>query len=277
MFGYITFNKPEMKFKEYDIYHSYYCGLCETLKDHYGYIGQIALNNDLTFIAILLSSLYEDKPIEKESRCIIHPFHKYNKYFNEYIDYCAKMTIVLTYFKCQDDWLDEKKVNRELYRKVLHKHFIHIKEEYPDKVNKIEEYLKQIHLCEEKHCDNLDEISKYTGYMMAEICTYNDDIWYDDLYELGFYLGKFIYFMDAYDDMNRDIEKGCYNPFIALYKYDDFEEKVYNILEMMISKCCVAFECLPIIDNVEILRNILYSGVWSNYEAIKKKKMEAKG
>ena len=31
MFGYITINKAEMKFKEFDIYHAYYCGLCQSL------------------------------------------------------------------------------------------------------------------------------------------------------------------------------------------------------------------------------------------------------
>lgn len=276
MFGYITYNKPEMKFKEYDIYHSYYCGLCKTLKDNYGYLGQISLNNDLTFIAILLSSLYEEKPIETTSRCIMHPNHKYTKYSNKYIDYCAKMTIVLTYFKCEDDWVDEKKISKELYLKSINKSFNKIKKEYNDKVSKIQQYLNKIRDLEKDNCNNLDEISRYSGLMMANIVTYTNDIWYDDLYELGFYLGKFIYFMDAYDDIDNDIKKNCYNPFIHIYKEVDFDDKVYNILELMMSKCATAFECLPIIENIEILRNIIYSGVWSHYELINKKRVENK-
>lgn len=273
MFGYITINKQELKFKEFDIYHAYYCGLCKTLKEKYGYRAQISLNNDLTFLALLLSSLYEVENKEEVSSCIVHPLHKYMKYSNKCIDYAAKMTIVLTYFKCQDDWLDEKKVSKKIYMKSLQKSFNEIKKEYPDKIEKIEEYLKNIHTYEKDNTDNLDEISKYSGYMMAEICAYKEDEWYDELYELGFYLGKFIYFMDAYDDIEEDLKNNCYNPLKSIYN-DDFEKKVYTILEMMIAKATTTFECLPIIENVEILRNIMYSGVWNKYELIRKKKME---
>ena len=50
MFGYVVVNKPELKFKEYDVYRSYYCGLCHALKKRHGYKGQMTLNNDLTFV-----------------------------------------------------------------------------------------------------------------------------------------------------------------------------------------------------------------------------------
>ncbi len=59
MFGYIIVNKAEMKFKEFDIYHSYYCGICRELKKRYGAAGQLALSFDMTFLAILLTGLYD--------------------------------------------------------------------------------------------------------------------------------------------------------------------------------------------------------------------------
>ena len=52
------------------------------------------------------------------------------------------------------------------------------------------------------------------------------------------------------------------------YEESDFEQSCRDILTMMMSACCREFEQLPILDNVEILRNILYSGVWSRYEAV---------
>lgn len=61
MFGYIIVNKPEMKFKDFDLYQSYYCGLCKTLKDGYGRTGQMTLSYDMTFVILLLTSLYEPK------------------------------------------------------------------------------------------------------------------------------------------------------------------------------------------------------------------------
>ncbi|MDQ9751364.1 DUF5685 family protein, partial [Acinetobacter baumannii] len=39
MFGYVVMNKPEMKFKDYDLYRTFYCGLCHELKDKYGFSG----------------------------------------------------------------------------------------------------------------------------------------------------------------------------------------------------------------------------------------------
>ena len=38
MFGYIIVNKQELKFREFDVYQSYYCGLCQSLKDRFGKI-----------------------------------------------------------------------------------------------------------------------------------------------------------------------------------------------------------------------------------------------
>ena len=59
MFGYIIVNKQELKFKEFDVYRSYYCGLCQVLKEKYGMPGQMTLTYDLTFLILLLTDLYQ--------------------------------------------------------------------------------------------------------------------------------------------------------------------------------------------------------------------------
>lgn len=276
MFGYIVVNKPELKFKEYDVYHGYYCGLCQTLKEKFGYKGQIALNYDLTFVALLLSELYEVKTCKELSRCAVHPLKKYEKYFNECIDYASQMTIVLTYLKCEDDWLDDRKKSRYLYQKCLKRSYQDIKNQYPQKLKAIEVALEQIHLLEKQECYDIDQVAGCFGRVMGEICVYLDDEWKDDLYEMGFYLGKFIYLLDAYDDIEDDMSKHRYNPLMIYYQKEDFDDRCYQLLEMMIAKSSMAFECLPIIENVEILRNILYSGVWSRFELKKQKRMEGK-
>lgn len=276
MFGYVIINKPELKFKEYDLYHSYYCGLCETLRNKYGHMARVSLNYDLNFLALLLNGLYEPETMTEEHRCFMHPLKKHLSCYNECIDYAAKMTIVLTYYKCEDDWLDERKISRQTYKKMIAQSYQKIKEEYPQKVTHIEECLHQINDYEKQKLYNLDEVSKYFGYVMAEICAYKDDEWYDDLYQLGFYLGKFIYFIDAYEDIETDLKKGNYNPFCEIYENDDFEERCQNILELMISEATLAFERLPILENANIIRNILYGGVWIKYELVKKKRLEGK-
>ena len=276
MFGYVVINKQELKFKEFDVYQSYYCGLCQTLKEKYGWKGQISLNFDMTFLALLLSGVYEPKTDMVESRCAIHPLRKRMKATNECIDYAAMMTIVLSYYKCEDDWKDEKKIIQRSYRQMLKKSFLKIKKKYPDKLAIIEKELQNIHTYEENHHENIDEVASCFGRALAEIWTYQKDIFYDDLYQMGFYLGKFIYLMDAYDDIEKDIKKNSYNPFINQFLKSDFDDISYHMLEMMISQAALAFENLPIIENVEIMRNILYSGVWTKYEIRKKKRQEDK-
>lgn len=273
MFGYITIHKDELKFKEYDVYHSYYCGLCHTLKKRYGYMSRLSLNFDMTFLAILLTGLYEPETKKEMSRCMIHPIHQQAKRYNQYVDYAADMTIVLSYLKCEDDWQDEKKVSKQLYKQTLKKAYQSVCQLYPHKIEVIEKELNSIHCLEKENTKQIDEIAGCFGKVMAEVCVYQDDEWKDDLYELGFYLGKFIYLMDAYDDIEKDNKKGNYNPFIEKFSQDDFEIETRNILEMMIARASIAFECLPIIENEEILRNILYSGVWSRYELRRKKRM----
>ena len=166
----------------------------------------------------------------------MHPLSKHTTRYNECVDYAAKMTIVLTYFKCEDDWLDERKISKQAYKRLLRKAYQEIKEEYPDKLAHIETCLHCINDYESQGITNLDEISKYFGEVMGEICAYKDDEWHDELYEFGFYLGKFIYFIDAYEDIEQDLKKGTYNPFKELYQTDQFEDKCKDILELMISE-----------------------------------------
>ena len=94
---------------------------------------------------------------------------------------------------------------------------------------------------------------------------------------MDFFLGKYIYILDAYDDIEKDLKDNhTINPFIAQFQQEHFEERCHHLLEMMISRAAEAFEYLPIEENVEILRNIIYSGVWSQYELRYKKRMEDK-
>ena len=106
MFGYVMANKPEMKIKEFARYKGFYCGLCRTLKKRHGRKGQMTLTYDMTFLVILLSSLYEPATEEAKKRCLVHPAKKQYMLWNEVSDYAADMNILLTHDHFQDDWLD---------------------------------------------------------------------------------------------------------------------------------------------------------------------------
>ncbi len=275
MFGYIIVNQGEMKFKEYDVYHSYYCGLCRKLKERYGLRGQMTLSFDMTFLVMILTSLYEPETAEGRTVCIAHPFEKHLTRTNRFSDYAADMNILLTYYKCMDDWEDEKKYRRRLMGEGLRPAFCRIRKTYPDKAYKIERALADLRSFEKQKVSDIDKMAGLFGEVMAEIMDFEPDGWQDGLRKLGFYLGKFIYLMDAYEDIEKDLSDGNYNPFWKKYEDPDFEEECRTILTMMMAECSKEFEKLPIIDNIEILRNILYSGVWYRYEQVKEERTKS--
>ena len=101
---------------------------------------------------------------------------------------------------------------------------------------------------------------------------YRRDVWEEELRKTGFYLGKFIYLMDAYEDLEKDRKQHNYNPLLRVSGEEQFEEKCCEMLTMMMAECTEHFEKLPCVENIEILRNILYAGVWNRYQTIRKKK-----
>ena len=272
MFGYIIVNQSEMKFKEFDVYHSYYCGLCQVLKKKYGRAGQLSLSYDMTFLLMLLTGLYDPQIEEGECKCIAHPFEKHKTRTNVFTEYMADMNVLFTYYKCEDDWMDEKKFHKLLYGKILEGKVGKAKEQYLEKFRTISLLLHDMADREKSGKADIDTMAGLFGRVMSQIVVYKEDEWSQNLSRFGFFLGKFIYLMDAYEDVEEDIKKGTYNPLKKKYHNPDFEEECKTILMMMMSECCREFEQLPILENVEILRNILYSGVWCRYEVVHEKR-----
>lgn len=113
------------------------------------------------------------------------------------------------------------------------------------------------------------------GEIMAEIFVWKQDIWKDSLHRMGFFLGKFIYLMDAYEDIEKDAVSGNYNPFMTIKDHENFDSECQNMLMMQMAECCRAFERLPIVQDAGILRNILYSGVWAKFASVYNKRNKA--
>lgn len=274
MFGYVIVNKAEMKFREFDLYHSYYCGLCREMKKACGLKGQITLTYDMTFLVLLLSGLYEPETKRELEKCVLHPFQKHEARYNACTEYAAQMNLLMAWYQCKDDWEDEKKVEKYALYKLLSRYCRELGKIWPEKLEKIEHAMKELSRGEKENCQDIDKMAGCFGDLLGEIFSWKEDVWTKTLYKIGFYLGKFIYICDAYEDMEEDREKGAYNPLMEVYGTPDFEEKCQSILTMMMAECCREFEKLPIIENIEIMRNILYSGVWTRYHLVKKKRQE---
>lgn len=272
MFGYIIANKAEMKFKEYDVYRSYYCGLCRAMKDRCGNLARLSLSYDMTFVYMLLSGLYEPATELKQCKCALHPFEKINYSENSIAEYVADMSLLMTYFKCKDDWDDDKKISRGLLMNALRRKYQRLGHFYEDKIRQIENLFAEIRRGEKEDLLDVDYMSGLFGNIMALVMVQKEDEWAPILGRMGFFMGKFIYIIDAYEDIEEDLKHKQYNPLVKLYQSPDFEGEMQQILSMMMGECCREFEKMPILENADILRNILYSGVWVRYEAVHSKR-----
>ncbi len=273
MFGYIKVNEPELKIREYATYRAYYCGLCRELKRKYGQLGRLTLTYDMTFFIMLLSSLYEPKFREDDIRCIVHPKKKRHTVVNEVTEYAADMNMILSYEHLRDDWKDEKKIGALAGENVLRKRVLRTMKEYPVQSKIIKKSLEKLARIEEEKSGDLDAAARPFGELMAGLVSWKRDPFFNTLKDLGFYLGKFIYILDAYLDYDKDKNKGCYNPFIYSDKFSDdaeksrvSKEKVRAVLDHTLRCAIVEFEKLPLEQDVAILRNILYEGVWVEFD-----------
>jgi len=275
MFGYINVNKDELSEENVKIYQSYYCGLCQKIKSEYGRRAQMALNYDMTFLIVLLTGLYEpDGDTRDNFVCVVHPTRKRTLRMSQITDYAAAMNILLAYYNLIDDWNDDRSFTKKTFAGVLKKDFEKAKSLYPRQAKAIADYIKTLAEYEQKNETNIDVVSGLTGEMLGEVFAWKKDEWYHELKNLGYYLGKFIYIMDAYEDIEQDIKKNSYNPLTKLAKCEseDFDKVCSMMMTSMLSEAAKTFERLPILLHADIIRNVLYSGVWSKYEYIQMKK-----
>lgn len=269
MYGYVSVNTSELKMREFDEYNAWYCGLCSCLKKGFGRAGQLTIQHDMTFLIYLLQGLYEPEERSFTGRCIAHPMKKRTFTQSEVSEYAADMNILLAWYKLVDDWEDDKSKKARIMMTTLKKGAKRVMEKYPQKAQKIESEFERLRELERSSSDSLDEVSGCFGAVMAEVCEFKRDEWSDLLRTVGFYLGKFIYIMDAYEDMDSDKKTGDYNCLIKIYDgftdRQEAEEFVYRLLNMVMAECARSFEMLPIVKNAEVLRNIIYAGVWSRW------------
>ena len=282
MFGYITFNKAELKCKEYDLYRAYYCGLCENLKQRYGRLGQLTLSYDMTFLLLLLSSLYEPQGGRSYyQRCVVHPIKKHRVENNIFTSYVADMNMLLAHYKMRDDWQDEGKISRYLLWKISDKKVQKIHHSYPRQTAVVSKQLALMLAIEKGREEERKEVGKLPEYLrmadlfgkiLGEVFIWQEDQWQQDLYQVGYHLGRFVYLLDAYEDIERDKKKQCYNPLAAFSKDEKFAKWFQQLLIQVIEQCARAFERLPIVENVQLLRNIIYSGVWTAFPSFEEEK-----
>lgn len=278
MFGYVQADVTALAEEAKPRYEAYYCGLCRALRHGYGELGQMTLSYDMAFLWLILSGLYEPEEKITPTRCLMHPVKTRARMENELAAYAADMNILLAYHKCRDDKLDEGGMKGTVGEVALRGAYKRVRAKYPAKCEVVCACMDKIAALEKEPDTGPDALANLTGVMLGEIYAYKDDVWAPTLRRMGEALGRFIYYMDAYDDYESDVKKGRFTPLKAFHEQADYEELMQGVLKMMIGQCAQAFEELPIERDVDIARNVLYRGVWQRYAAVKaaKEKKEHK-
>jgi hypothetical protein len=287
MLGYISPDKPELKIKEYEIYSGYYCGICKSIGKRYGQIPRFSLSYDSVFLALLFSGVYLVEESVVFERCIVHPVKKrtiVNQNFS--IDYAADMFLILMYFKLKDDQRDNKSLKSSIGIILGDGTFKKLKRTYPNKILEVENYLRQLTILEENKCKSIDESAEPFSKLTETIFSieYDGNPFFNEkkdkiVKNIGYFIGKWLYLIDALDDLEDDFKNDNYNPLILKFEFNnliesisDFRNRINERMEFnlhsYLSELIKAYDLLDIKKNRALLDNIIYFGLMEKTENI---------
>ena len=272
MFGYVIANGAALTQAQETRYRGCYCGLCRALKERHGNLSRLTLTYDMTFLILLLGGMYEPREESGSARCAVHPLRARSWWRSRFTDYAADMNIALAYHNCLDDYRDDKTLLSLGEARLLRRHYALVRERWPRQCAAIEQGMEALSDLEQKASPDPDAAANRFGVLLGEIFAADgsEPVWTPRIRAFGEKLGKFLYMMDACVDLERDRKKGSYNP-LALMNPVPSEEEREAILHMLIGESAAAFEALPIVQDADILRNVLYSGVWTRYALARRK------
>lgn len=269
MFGYVKTDLPNMYVKDTILYQAMYCGLCKGIAKSCGQKARLALNYDLTFLSVLLHNLLNiDVKVEKQ-HCVVHWIRKKPMAVVDALtERIASLNIILAYYKLSDDIIDNNK--GRLKRSFFKSSYKKAKKNEPILDKKVKERFDELLKLEKSQCDSIDIVADPFGKMMQEVVqvllgeTFNEEV-----SELAYNIGKWIYLIDALDDFDKDKKKNNFNVFINAYK--DIADKESLIKEKgqdliivfgaIINRIYETAKALDYKFNHDLLDNILFRGI----------------
>lgn len=286
MFGYVRPCKPELKMKEFEIYQSVYCGLCKQLGRSYGYFSRFTLNYDFAFLAMLDMALDDALPRIERQKCFANPLKRKNCCLeNPSLEFSAGVALIMLYYKVRDDIADGG--FKEKLRSYLILPFVRgARKKAARKLPEIDRIMKESAdkqaALEKAGCQNVDEAAHPSAEFLSRICKVmaRDERQKRILERFGYLLGRWIYLIDALDDMEEDLEKGNYNPFLAANqikageteKIKEVAEKAKGSLNLTTAEIGAAYELLELNRFRPIFNNVIYLGFADTMNQIRTKR-----
>ncbi len=268
MFGYLQIHKSELLVREYEAYKSVYCGLCKQMGKDYSFLARLSLSYDCTYYAMLLMSVHKSCNGFKDGRCTFNPLKKckYAKDKSDCYSKAAAFSVISAYYKLKDDIADSRFLKKLLSYMLLpffSRWNKRAKTKYPE-LEKIVSKMMDMQ-SEAEHDENysVDKSAHPTAYMLASVFSFesDDEITKRVFYEFGYHLGRWIYLIDAADDIEKDIKHNNFNPFLNSdreLKYD--KDYIASILNQSLARAYDAYNLIDIKDFKGILDNMILFG-----------------
>ncbi len=277
MFGYVLPDVLNLKVYEEKIYRATYCGLCKQIKKRFGGFYCLQLSYDITFLALFLICYLKDKPIFEKKICKMHPFKKKLVVKeNPSLKKAADVGLILFYFKLKDNISDCK-----FFKKVFFYFLLLLFKRPYKKAKKSEEevaefaktLIKEQTISEKEKNMPLDyyahPTSKCVGNIFKSFSKEKEEK--ENLYRMGYMLGKYTYLMDALDDLKKDLKTKNFNPILQEKEIKTAVKKTEELINFSIAQMAESFEKLKIKKEANILKNVIYLGLKATKKNILKK------
>lgn len=274
LLGYVRAYKPELRFREYDVYKGVYCTLCKTLLRRYSPLGQLFLSYDASFFALVLLSLQSDSLCEAPSRCCWNPMKKcLSCGRGDVQDFCADLSVLLFYYKISDDlhdrgfWRRMRSLLAFPIASLMRRKAARLRPEADALVSRMMRTQRE----REAQNASLDAAAEPSADALASLAALRVD---DPSVRHFFYLlGRYVYLIDAVDDVRDDIRKQNFNPLKEAYlrEPDAFYTYALGLLNLNIGELVKAFEALEVRRYRDIVYNVIFDGLYNSALFVLKK------
>ena len=285
MVGYLKIHKPEMKVKEYETYRAFYCSLCHVLGRRYGFGARLLLSYDLTILAIFAACMQNASCPFAPTRCPVNPTKKCKKPALSFpaLEWAADLTVIISFFKLQDTLQDSgfwKRTAARLLRPYLSLLCRKARKFRPEEYRQTALYMARQFRVECAPQTGLDEAAEPTGaflsYIASQCAPENQRKAAGDF---GYFLGRTIYLADAFDDLQKDLKRGNFNPFIQAYHItaETLPQRAGDCrraLDLTVSEAIDRFDALETGVYSEILDNLVRLGLFAEIDRIYSKYQE---
>ena len=260
MFGTIMIDQNGMAKAVQARYQQCYCGLCHQLDTQFGSVGCATLTYDMTFLSILLGAICDLPETTGMCRCATKPIKQHSYVLSKGTAYAADMNLILSYYQCLDDWHDDGNRLARQKSKLMEKFLPDIHNRWSRQCSVIGSSLAALGEMERSNELNPDLPANCFGRLLGTVFAWQNDEHAELLFKMGAALGRYVYLLDAVNDLKADIKKERYNPVVA-----QSNSNFKPMLVMMMAECTEAFEAMRPFRDQDIIQNVLYAGVWKKY------------